>query len=454
MLRRLRAIRLTWTQVAIVAAASALATAVIVKASTGGDSLPASTLAALHQRVAVHTTPSSASAPSAPTTAAASPPVDTSSNAASLPSAPLISSPPAATSAGTSGATGSAAAIGSAAGTGSDTTGGDTGSGTTGTSGTSTSTTPTAKAEHVFVIALTTSSYRAAFGPGSPAHYLNRKLRPQGVLLSGYRTLGGSELPDYLAMVSGQPPNADTRKDCPIYAEFPTSVKASSDGQVSAAGCVYPNTVLTIADQATAAGNQWKAYLAGMNSATCVHANSNAPDDGALPGAGSDYDTRHNPFLYFHSLLDLGGCSSDDVGLQSLTKDLRKPKRTPNYAFIAPGLCDEPSAGACPDNGPTGLAGEDAFLKRSVPAILASPAYKQGGVLIIAFAKAPAANGSGPVRTGALILSPKVKAGSTVPTSYNPYSVLRSVEDLLGYTPLLVHAKTAKSFANIALGSA
>ena len=72
---------------------------------------------------------------------------------------------------------------------------------------------------------------------------------------------------------------------------------------------------------------------------------------------------------------------------------------------------------------------------------------------MIVFAKAPAADGSGPVRTGALILSPKVKAGSSVSTRYGPYSVLRSVEDLLGLTPL-VHAQTAKSFASLAVGGA
>jgi phosphatidylinositol-3-phosphatase len=216
---------------------------------------------------------------------------------------------------------------------------------------------------------------------------------------------------------------------------------------------VYPNTVLTVADQVTAAGKQWKAYLADMGDSTCVHPNSNAADNGELPGAGSDYDTQHNPFVYFHSLLDLGGCSSNDVGLQHLSKDLHAAKRTPTYAFIAPGLCDEPSAAACPDGSPGGLAGEDAFLKRFVPAILASAAYKQGGVLMIVFAKAPAATGSGPVRTGALILSPKVKKGSSISTRYGPYSVLRSVEDLLGLTPL-VHAANAKSFASFAVGSA
>jgi hypothetical protein len=452
MIRRLRRVRLTWTQVAIVAASSALATAVVIGVSTRSNGLSYSELAALRQHVAVHTTPTTT-----PTGATASGPASTAAAAASgtpaapaaLADAPTDSAPPVDTGDDPSSTAGDDT-------TGDDTGDDDTGDDDTGESGTTdttgTSTTPTAQVGHVFVIALTTTSYRAAFGPGSVAHYLNRKLRRKGVLLSGYRTLGGSELPDYLAMVSGQAPNADTRGECATYAEFSGSAKVASDGQVPGPGCVYPDTVLTVADQATAAGKQWKAYLADMSGATCVHPNSNAADDAALPGAGSDYDTRHNPFIYFHSLLDLGGCSSNDVGLQDLTKDLHKAKRTPTYAFIAPGLCEEPSAGACPDASPGGLAGEDAFLKQVVPAILASSAYKQGGVLMIVFAKAPSTDASGPVRTGALILSPKVKAGSTVSTRYSPYSVLRSVEDLLGYTPL-VHASTAKSFANVALGS-
>jgi phosphatidylinositol-3-phosphatase len=443
MMRRLRNIRLTWTQVAIVAAASALATAVIIAVGTRGDGLSYSELAALRQRVSVHTTPSSTTAPRTTTSASGPPtaaPADPPDGASSIASP----SESASTSADTDeDATGS---------TGDDDTGDDTtGDAATGTSSTDTTTSPAPQTGHVFVIALTTTSYRAAFGPGSVAHYLDRKLRRKGVLLSGYRTLGGSELPDYLAMVSGQAPNSDTRTDCAIYAEFSGSATASSDGQVPGPGCVYPDTVLTVADQVTAAGKQWKAYLADMDD-PCVHANSNAADDATLPGAGSQYDTRHNPFIYFHSLLDLGGCQSNDVGLAELTKDLRKAKRTPSYAFIAPGLCDEPSAGSCAGGTPTGLAGEDAFLKRWVPAILASAAYKQNGVLMIVFARAPSGSASRPVRTGALILSPTVKKGSTVSTPFNPYSVLRSVEDLLGYTPL-VHAKTAKSFANLAVGS-
>jgi hypothetical protein len=211
--------------------------------------------------------------------------------------------------------------------------------------------------------------------------------------------------------------------------------------------------VLTVADQVTAAGKQWKAYLADMGSSTCMHPDSNAADDGPIPGAGSDYATRHNPFVYFHSLLDLGGCSSDDVGLQGLARDLRSAKRTPRYAFIAPGACDEPGGASCASGNAGGLAAEDAFLRRWVPAITSSRAYGQDGVLVIVFAKAPTAAGSGPVRLGALILSPKLKAGTTVTTPYNPYSVLRTAEDLLGYKPL-VHANAARSFAGVAIPAA
>ena len=456
MIARLRSVRLTWLQIALIAVASAVATAVVIQVGTRHDRVPYAELVALRRGVVVHKSASAAATPAA--AAAASVPPSGSGSAS--PSIALPPSSPAETDA--------TAATAGTADTTADTTddGAETGSdGTTDTSAAATTpataTTPsstTSPVKHVFVIALTTDSYRAAFGASSVAHYLNHTLRPRGTLLSGYRTLGDTELPDYLAMVSGQSPNADTRSDCAVYAEFPSAAKAQRSGQFGGTGCVYPNTALTIADQVTAAGKQWKAYLAGMGTSTCVHADSNATDDTTLTGADSDYATMHNPFIYFHSLLDLGGCQSDDVGIQHLTKDLRVAKRTPTYAYIAPGLCDEPSATTCAGDKPGGLAAEDAFLKRWVPQIVASAAYKQDGVLMIVFAdgKPTTAAGVGaqhPVRTGALILSPLAHHGRKIAGNYDPYSVLRTIENLLGYTPL-VHAKSAHSFATTALPGA
>jgi len=448
MIKRLRSVRLTWPQIALIAVASALATGVVIHAANRRESLPKTALSALRGRVVVHTLAATTTAPRAAPSTAASPSLPAPADASSPPSAPIDS-----------GATTSDSVTTGASTTDDGSDGG--GVGTTDTTAAPTTTTPSSTAspvKHVFVIALTTDGYSAAFGPGSVAHYLNGTLRRRGTLLSGYHTLGDTELPDYLAMISGQAPNADTTSDCTMYAEFPSSATAQSDGQFPGPGCVYPNTALTIADQVTAAGKQWKAYIAGLGTSTCVHANSNAADDTQLTGADSDYDTRHNPFVYFHSLLDLGGCQSNDIGIQHLTKDLRVAKRTPTYAYIAPGLCDEPSTTSCAGNESVGLPAENAFLKRWVPQILASQAYKNDGVLMIVFANAKAGADAGagstrPVRTGALILSPLAHKGQTVSGRYGPYSVLRTIENLLGYTPL-VHAKSARSFAAAALPGA
>jgi phosphatidylinositol-3-phosphatase len=443
----LRSIRLSRLQLAMVAMLSALATALIIAGALGRTPAQTAALAALRTRpTVIHAAgPEPARQDAAPAPQPTVQPTPT--PAAPAPAAPQSSptqSQPTTTAAATQ---------------------------TTATSTTPSSTPTTTKTKaspvkHVFVIALSTTSYDAAFGRGSVARYLNDQLRPKGTLLSGYTTLGGAELPDYLAMIGGQAPNADTRANCPSYDEFPSSAKPNKSGQVPGTGCIYPNTALTIGDQVTASGHVWKAYIDDMGATACVHPNSNALDNAPLPGAGSDYDTRHNPFIYFHSLLDLGDCASDDVTLTKLPAALSSSAKTSRYAFIAPGACEDASQATCPDGDAAGLAGEDAFLKTWVPKILHSRAYKKNGVLIIAFAHAAAtsptagagATGStdsaGPVRTGALIISRYAHAGKTVAKAYNPYSILRSVEDLLGLQPLLAHAKAAKSFVAAALPGA
>jgi len=294
----------------------------------------------------------------------------------------------------------------------------------------------------VFVIVLATSSYRAAFGHGSDARYLNSKLRRRGELLSNYHTLSSSPLPDYIAMVSGQAPNHDTTQDCPTYSEFPSGAGPAGDGLVPGTGCVYPNTALTIGDQFDSASLPWRAYIEGMN-APCQHPNSGAADNTET----SEYATSHNPFVYFHSLLDLGGCQSDDLPYGRLANTLRSAHRTPSYAFISPDLCDSGIDVTCPGGQPGGIAVADSFLRRTVPSILRSPAYRADGALLIVFTAAPgtgAAHG-GPVRPGALVLSPYTRPDSTNPGHYDAYSVLRSIEDVFGLPPL-ARAKTAKAF--------
>jgi hypothetical protein len=331
------------------------------------------------------------------------------------------------------------------------------------------------KVKHVFVIALTGTPSQPAFGATSPAHYLATELKRRGTLLSGFRPVdGGADLPNYLAMTGGQPPNPDTRRECTTFSDFPSSAATTSAGVVSGSGCVYPNTVLSIGDQLTASRHTWRAYAEDLGSGTdgaqsCRHPRPGEADDTLRGRVGDQYATRHNPFVYFHSLLDLGDCMANDVALDQLAGDLRSVSKTPDYAFIAPNLCDSGTESPCVDGRPGGLATADAFLNEWVPRILASPAYQRDGLLVVTFPSStttPTATGTtttppattdpatgSPAPTGTLLLSRFARAGTTIAGPYDPYSLLRSVEDLFGLTPL-ARAKDAASFAKVALPGA
>jgi hypothetical protein len=223
---------------------------------------------------------------------------------------------------------------------------------------------------------------------------------------------------------------------------------------------VYPNTVLTVGDQLTASRRSWRAYVGDLSNgagapASCRHPESGGTDDTLTERPGDGYATRLNPFVYFHSLLDLGDCEADDLPLTQLDDDLARASTTPSYAFIAPNLCESGAVAPCLDGRPGGLPTVDAFLAREVPAILASPAYRQDGVLVIAFvSRTAAARAAGDTEpTGALVLSRFARAGATVGRRYDPYSLLRSLEDVFAVDPLGFAAQ-APSFARPVLAKA
>jgi phosphatidylinositol-3-phosphatase len=310
--------------------------------------------------------------------------------------------------------------------------------------------------KHIFVISLSSPGYEQSLGGQSQMPYLSTTLRPQGELLSNYALLGEAGIPNQIATISGQPPNASTTAGCSTYGEFPPTAKASANGVLSGSGCIYPVETLTLADQLSSSRLTWRAYVDGMVDATgspanCVHPGPEEVET-VVPGG---YTARQNPFVYFHSLLDLGDCSADDLPIDQLTADLHKAEKTPSFSFIAPTLCNSGATGQCAAGATEGAAAADAFLSTWVPKILASPAYKADGLLIVNFAAAnppgptpEAAPAGDPLHVGALLLSPFLTPGSTDAAPYNPYAVLRSSEDLFGFDPLaLAGATKTKSFA-------
>jgi phosphatidylinositol-3-phosphatase len=201
---------------------------------------------------------------------------------------------------------------------------------------------------------------------------------------------------------------------------------------------------LSLPDQLAGARLSWHGYFEGMTDEAgkpdnCVHPE---PEAGELTTPGG-YSTRLNPFVFFHSLLDLGDCDENDVPLDGLAKDLKKAETTANLSYISPSLCDAGFRGTCPEGSADGAAAADAFLARVVPEILASPAYKKDGLLIVSFGAAdpappadPAAAPADPKKVGALLSSSLLAPGSTDGVAYNPYSLLRSIEDLFALEPL------------------
>lgn len=517
----LRTIRIGRSALALVALVSALATVVIIHSGVRRTPAQTAALVALAQRRQL-----TAPAPAAPATSApaapAAPAAPVARAAGSTPTgADITGDDSAGASAGSSSADDSTGDSGDAGGDASGGSGDD-GSGGSGGSGddaaTSTGAAPSPDAGlpsvgHVFLLTLSTPGYADAFGKRSDAPYL-RSLVRKGALLNHFDSLGHGELADELAMVSGQSPNPDTSAGCTTFREYPASASADTQGLVAGKGCVYPDSALTLGDQVTSDGKVWGAYIDAMGETTCQHPNSNASTGLALPGTGSGYDVAHNPFIFFHSLLDAGDCFNDDHDLGKLAPALSSSSRTPRFTFVAPDACADgdpvavqPSAGTgtttttattttgtttaagttttgaaatasgtatttttssstsatttntstsptparagCPAGRPSGLGAEDTFLKRWVPAIMRSAAYRHNGVLVIAFAGTRITGH--PVRTGALVLSRHTRANTTVATAYTPYSLLRSIEDMLNDAPL-AHAAKAPSFAKAVLG--
>jgi phosphatidylinositol-3-phosphatase len=312
--------------------------------------------------------------------------------------------------------------------------------------------------QHVFVISLASSGYDAAFGATPQMPYLATTLRPQGVLLSNYSLLDKAALPNAIATISGQPPNDQTKADCAVYSEFPAGAKANPKGIVNAGGCLYPVETVTVSDQLIGARLRWHAYMEGMADETgqpdsCVQPEPNMADTPA-PGG---YAAKLNPFVYFHSLLDLGDCTENDVPLSELEGDLKKVETTSNFNYISPNLCNVGIGGQCPAGTPEGAAAADAFLATWVPKILASPAYKKDGLLIVTFGQvnpsaladpAVAATIGNPPKVGTLLLSRFAAPGGTDGVAYDPYSLERTLADLFRLSPLAAAGGTkVKSLA-------
>ena len=317
-------------------------------------------------------------------------------------------------------------------------------------------TAPMPPIKHVFVIVLENQGFDTTFAPTTRATYLADTLTKQGALLKQYFGIGHFSLDNYIAMISGMGATAQTQIDCPRFIDF-VQTGSARDGQLVGAGCVYPSKVKTIANQLEDKHLTWHGYMEDMGkdstreASTCGHPQIGTVDSTEWATAADQYATKHNPFMYFHAVIDSRTCSRNVVALPALEHDLASAATTPNFSFITPNLCHDGHDRPCANGEPGGLESANLFLRHWVPIITASPAFRDDGLLIITFDEAlsldrtfccgqmagpnarVAADGLyGGGRIGAVLLSRFIKPGTVSDTPYNHYSLLKSVEDLFG----------------------
>jgi hypothetical protein len=309
---------------------------------------------------------------------------------------------------------------------------------------------------HVFLIVLENQGYDTTFAKRSRAPFLADTLRKAGALLTGFYGIGHYSLGNYIAMIAGIAPDRDTQLDCSRYTEFVERGIASHEQPIGT-GCVYPSHVATIANQLEAKGLTWQAYMEDMGNtpareaARCGHPAIGSIDSTQVATATDQYATKHNPFVYFHALIDSATCARNVVPLPYLERALRSVQTTPNLSFISPNLCHDGHDRPCKNGEAGGLESANDFLAHWVPLITRSPAFKSDGLLIITFDEAltidataccheptgpnttaPGVNGPGGGRIGAVLLSPFIRPGTVSTVRYNHYSMLRSIEDIFG----------------------
>ena len=251
----------------------------------------------------------------------------------------------------------------------------------------------------VFTIVMENKSRSDIIGNKS-APFINSLLE-QGALAAGYHDsyVHPSE-PNYLWMIAGE--NFGVLDD-----NDPVKHPIDASGH--------------IADQLELAGLSWKSYQESMGT-PC-----------GLTSHGR-YAAKHDPFVYFDDINGWDGktfqpstrCNEHVVDYTQLSSDIAA-NQIPKYAFITPNLDDDMHDGS--------IAQGDAWLSREIPKIMATDAYKDGGVIFLLWDE-----GSGSLSPGDdppfIVISPNVNAGMTSKVSYDTSSYLKTAEQILGLDAL------------------
>lgn len=238
---------------------------------------------------------------------------------------------------------------------------------------------------HIFVIVMENTEYSGIIGNAS-APYINSLASTYG-LATQYYAVSHPSLPNYLALTGGD--TFGIGSDC-------------TDCFVNA-----PNLV----DVLEAGHKTWRAYMEGMPSPCFV-------------GDAYPYMQKHDPFIYFDDVRNNPARCRNIVPLTGLAADL-SAATVPDFVWITPNMCH--------DMHDCSTATGDQWLSQEVPLILASPAWNQGGALVITWDEGTSSDGccayASGGRVATLVVSPLGKPHFQSATPHDHYSLLRTIAD-------------------------
>jgi hypothetical protein len=240
---------------------------------------------------------------------------------------------------------------------------------------------------HIAVVIMENEEYGDIIGsPSTP--YINRLARRYALVASMYAITHPS-LPNYLALTGGSTFGIDS--DC--------------------TGCSVAAAGLT--DQLRRAGISWKAYMEGL------------PHPCFTGSGAGEYAKKHDPFVYFESTVHNAGQCARVVPLHELRTD-EQAHALPRFVWITPNLCNDmhdcpPSVG-------------DRFLSRVLPSLLRDLGPR--GLLFLTWDEGTTDDGCCGVAHGGhiptIVAGPGARPGARLATPVDDYSILQTIEDLLG----------------------
>ena len=236
----------------------------------------------------------------------------------------------------------------------------------------------------VWLIVLENRSYGQLVGEGD-APFINALAARFG-LATDYHGVARPSQPNYLALISG-------------------STQGVKDDDV------HQLDARTLLDQLDATGHTWRVFAENVPSGCYLGASArNGPD-----GEGA-YARKHEPAISFVSVSRNPARCGRIGNLASFTPAVA------DFNLIVPNLCH--------DMHDCSTRAGDAWLAQFVPRITSSDAFRQGGLLLIAFDEASSRDES--QHTVLLFAGPGLTPGTRAGERADHYALLRTIQAIFG----------------------